>query len=388
MSSGKSKSAAKSKSAGKSKKLISSVLGLVVVGAAIYSVVFMDWEEAPPEEEEIVRPLKTVVVQGGQSHRTYRYLGVIEAADEVALSFDVSGALMSLQVKKGDRVEKDQMLASLDPRDFENALASAQADAEKARVTLERLRPAAGTGAISKQQLTDAEAAAASTAARLSIQQKALADTQLTASFDGIVADVLVDNYENITAKQTILVLQATDNVDVTVDVPEARIAEVDPKRPRTEPSASSFAMTLDYFPDRRFAVLPKEFSTQADQLTLSYKVTFTMPRPEDVTLLPGMPATITETKPIEIKGAQGFWLPVDAVPVDTAGQYFVWSLKEAQEDIFTAERKAVDVGEMLDNRIAVTSGLSEGERIAAAGVHILKEGQKVRLLEIGGAAQ
>lgn len=370
------------------KKMLGSVVGLAVMAAAIYSVVFMDWDKAPPEEEELIRPLKTVVVQGGQVEQTYKYLGVVEAADEVALSFDVSGALMSLQVKKGDRVEKDQILASLDPRDFENDLASAQADADKARVTLERLRPAAGTGAITKQQLTDAEAAAASTGARLSIQQKALADTKLTASFDGVVADLFVDNYENITAKQVILVLQATDYVDVTVDVPESRIAEVDPARTEIGETASTFAMTLDYFPNRSFTVLPKEYSTQADELTLSYKVTFTMPRSDDVTLLPGMPATITETKPIEIKGGQGFLLPADAVPVDTAGQYFVWNLKEEQKDIFTVQRKEVDIGEMVDDRIVVIKGVSEGERIAAAGVHILKEGQRVRLLNEGGATQ
>lgn len=370
------------------KKMLGSVVGLAVMAAAIYSVVFMDWDKTPPEEEELIRPLKTVVVQGGQVEQTYKYLGVVEAADEVALSFDVSGALMSLQVKKGDRVEKDQILASLDPRDFENDLASAQADADKARVTLERLRPAAGTGAITKQQLTDAEAAAASTGARLSIQQKALADTKLTASFDGVVADLFVDNYENITAKQVILVLQATDYVDVTVDVPESRIAEVDPARTEIGETASTFAMTLDYFPNRSFTVLPKEYSTQADELTLSYKVTFTMPRSDDVTLLPGMPATITETKPIEIKGGQGFLLPADAVPVDTAGQYFVWNLKEEQKDIFTVQRKEVDIGEMVDDRIVVIKGVSEGERIAAAGVHILKEGQRVRLLNEGGATQ
>jgi RND family efflux transporter MFP subunit len=370
------------------KKMLGSVVGLAVMAAAIYSVVFMDWDKTPPEEEELIRPLKTVVVQGGQVEQTYKYLGVVEAADEVALSFDVSGALMSLQVKKGDRVEKDQILASLDPRDFENDLASAQADADKARVTLERLRPAAGTGAITKQQLTDAEAEAASTGARLSIQQKALADTKLTASFDGVVADLFVDNYENITAKRVILVLQATDYVDVTVDVPESRIAKVDPARTQLGQTTSTFAMTLDYFPNRSFTVLPKEYSTQADELTLSYKVTFTMPRSDDVTLLPGMPATITETKPIEIKGGQGFLLPADAVPVDTAGQYFVWNLKEEQKDIFTVQRKEVDIGEMVDDRIVVIKGVSEGERIAAAGVHILKEGQRVRLLNEGGATQ
>jgi RND family efflux transporter MFP subunit len=366
-------------------KSIAKISGLVVLVAAICSVFFVDWGKEPAEDVELIRPLKTLVVEAGQIEKTYQYLGVVEAADEAQLSFDVSGALISLDVKKGERVKEGQLIASLDARDFADALAVAQADADKARITLERLRPAAASGAVSKQKLTDAEAAAASTAAQLSIQQKNLDSTKLTASFDGVIADVLVDNFENVTVKQTIAILQAMDNVDVTVNVPEARVADIDPARIRRGQSESTFSMTLDYFPNKSFNVRPKEFGTQADRLTLSYKVTFTLPRPEGVALLPGMPATVTETRPITADKSKGFWLPAGAVPVDTAGQYFVWTLTELQPDVFEVRRQDVEVGPMVEDNILVIRGAAKGDRIAAAGVHILKEGQKVRLFASDG---
>jgi len=370
------------------KKLVGTLIGLLTMGAAIYSAVFVDWKKEASPKETLIRPLKTISVKGPISERQYQYLGVVEAADEASLSFDVSGALISLNINKGDRVKKGQVLASLDSQDFENALAAAKAEADKAIINLERLRPAAQTGAVQMQRLTEAEAAAATTAARLKIQEKALADTKLTASFSGGIADVFVENFENVTAKQPVIVLQATDYVDVTVDMPESRIAEVDPELLRERKTLSSFSMTLDYFPGRSFVVEPKEYSTQADLLTLSFKVTFTMPRPEDITLFPGIPATVTETKPIKTGVAQGFMLPINAVPVDTAGQYFVWGLTDEQGGIFKAQRRNVEVGEMTGGGIVVTRGVSEGDRIAAAGVHILKEGQQVRLLDTGKTSQ
>ena len=369
------------------KKLIRRLIGLFVVIIAICSVLFVDWKKEPEPEKELIRPVKTIVVQENLSERKYQYLGTVEAADEAELSFEVTGSLKSLNVKKGERVKKGQLLASLDPRDFENALAVARADAEKARIILKRLKPAAKSGAVTKQQLTDAEATAATTAARLKTQIKAMEDTKLKASFDGIIADILVENFESVKAKQPIAILQTIDNVDVTVDVPESRIAEIDPKRIRKRKGDVKFVMSMDYFPDRTFVVTPKEFKTKADELTSSYKVTFTMPRP-DVTILPGMPATVTETIKVDTGKAKGFLLPADAVPVDTHGKYFVWILTGEQSGVFTVQRQDVEVGEMTGDRITVTKGVSAGDRIAAAGVHILKQGQKVSLLDNGGAAQ
>jgi multidrug efflux pump subunit AcrA (membrane-fusion protein) len=79
---------------------------------------------------------------------------------------------------------------------------------------------------------------------------------------------------------------------------------------------------------------------------------------------------------------ASGFEVPLDAVPVDEIGQYYVWRVVPVQGEVYQVERRNVQVGPMTLNRVLVTGGLEKGDRIALAGVHILTEGTQVRLLE------
>jgi RND family efflux transporter MFP subunit len=369
------------------KKKKSRLVGLGVAAVAVASVFLIDWSKEPEAEPPGIRPLKTIVVQGRATEDVYTYLGVIEAAEEVAGSFNVAGSLIELNVNKGDKVVKGQVLARLDPRDFENSLAVAKADAEEARIVVERLRPAAVSGAITKQEMTAAEREFSTTAATVKIREKALADSVVMASFDGVISDVIVENFENVQAKQHVLTLQATDQVNITVDVPESRISRIDPAR-RDRAATSRFEVSLDYFPEQSFVVTLFEFKTEADALTMTYKATFTMPRPETITLLPGMPATMTEHAPVRTQQQGGVLLPLDAVPVGTDGVYFVWKLKEYFDGVYSVHQTPVEVGELQGDSIVVMKGVAALDRIAAAGVHVLTEGQEVRLLEVTGDEQ
>jgi len=69
-------------------------------------------------------------------------------------------------------------------------------------------------------------------------------------------------------------------------------------------------------------------------------------------------------------------------VPIDEVGQYYVWRVVPDQGEVFRVERRNVKVGPMTLNRVLVTEGLEKGDRIALAGVHVLTEGARVRLLE------
>jgi multidrug efflux pump subunit AcrA (membrane-fusion protein) len=72
--------------------------------------------------------------------------------------------------------------------------------------------------------------------------------------------------------------------------------------------------------------------------------------------------------------------VPVTAVFTDEAGeQSFVWIVDEQAK---TVSRRAITAGELTERGILVTEGLSAGEWVATAGVHYLREGQPVRLLE------
>lgn len=372
----------------KTTRMIGGVIGLIVAGAAIYSVFFMEWKGEVEEAPELIRPVKVHVVSGERVTLNYKYLGTVEAAEKADLAFDVSGMLIKLSVKTGEMVEKGQELAKLDPRDYENALRVAKAEARKQRKNLKRIRPAVKSGAVTKKQLTDSEAATETAEARLKIQEKALQDTIILAPFSGVVADVMVDNYERINAKQVVMSIQGQDGVDIEVDIPESRAAQIDPKWRKVREVISTFTVNFDYFAGRDYEVKVKEFSTEADRLTQTYRATFTMPIPQDITLLPGMPATVTEVRPISIGTDEGFSLPLAAVPVDTNGEYFVWLLVKEEGDMFRVERRVVKVGDMSADQIVVKEGVSNGDLIAAAGVHILREGQMVRRLEEMGVTE
>ena len=72
---------------------------------------------------------------------------------------------------------------------------------------------------------------------------------------------------------------------------------------------------------------------------------------------------------------------PIEVVPVDRVGQYFVWKIEDQPKGNALVHRQDVTVGEMVEKSILVTGGLVAGDRIAAAGVHLLLEGQVVRPL-------
>ena len=356
------------------------IIGLVLMIGAVLSVIFIDWKAEIPEEPPVVRPLKTMVIGEAFSESGRKYPGKVNAAQTADMAFEVPGKLIERPVKKGDIVKVGQLLARLDPRDFKEDLEAAKAEMERAMAQRDRIRKAAEKNAVSKQDVSDAEAAFDVAQSKVRIKAKALEDTYLRAKFPGRIANTYVENFENVNAKQSILVLQDVSSVEIDINVPEERYAMAKRQRNRAR-----FVATFDYLPDRQFDLEIKEFATEADPKTQTYTVTFTMPAPEDVLILPGMTSTVLEfLKPVEGDVAS-FAVPIDVVPVDGLGNYYVWLLKEESGDIYTAHRAAVTVGDLMGDSIQILTGLKKGDRIAMAGVHYLQQGQRVRLLDSKG---
>jgi multidrug efflux pump subunit AcrA (membrane-fusion protein) len=140
----------------------------------------------------------------------------------------------------------------------------------------------------------------------------------------------------------------------------------------------------FDFLPNVAFPMSFKEVSTEADPVTQTYRFVFTMPSPKEYSILPGMGGTIRVrvTTPTDAT-KEGFRVPLDAVPVDSAtGKYSVWILKPTENGFATAHKQTVEVGSVMGNSILVRSGLTTNDRIALSGMHVLAEGQTVRPFE------
>lgn len=354
------------------------IIGLLMVVAAVVAVWFYEPKAEAPVEASIIRPVKTVVIKDALVFSGRRYPGKVRAAEDVKLAFQVSGQLIELPIKRGQDVEKGALLARLDPRDFSHTLDAKKGVLANAKFNLDKVKELREVNAATPDELSSAQAALDVAEAELKIAAKALEDTTLRAPFTGIVADISVENFENIRAEQPILSLQDISNVEIEINVPEERIF-----RSKGVADNLRFSASFDYLPDRHFEVHIKEYVTQADPATQTYAIRFTMPRPEEPVILPGMTATIQEYLKDAGESKEAlFSVPVEVVPVDDAGRYFVWKLAPGQGAVWTVHKVEVKVGEMLGDQIIILEGVESGDRIAAAGVHLLQDGQQVTLLE------
>jgi RND family efflux transporter MFP subunit len=358
-------------------RLGTTVIGAALVAVAVITVFTVEWKGEPVPPPRPIRPLKTLVVGEPTEKPGREYPGNVRANEEVDLAFQVAGPLIELNVKNGQEVAKDELLARIDPRDFQNNLDAMTAAAGQRKLDVERLTEAKTLGAATAKEVDDAKAAYDVAEAGRKIAAKALDDTYLRAPFPGLVAKRFVENFQNVRAKEVILRLQDVTHVDVDVNIPEERIAYA-----RRTQVTSRFVATFEYVPGREFEMTVKEFATEADPATQTYRVTFTMPAIEDLTILPGMTATIREMRTERPEDdAAGHLLPINAVVIDGLGGYYVWLVKQGEGDGHTVHRANVTVGEMRGDSVLITDGVSKGDRLAAAGVHFLEDNQKVRLL-------
>jgi RND family efflux transporter MFP subunit len=147
----------------------------------------------------------------------------------------------------------------------------------------------------------------------------------------------------------------------------------------RSEDQRAKVSARFDGAGDQVFPLEFKEVATRADPDTQTFQATFVLPAPEDVTLLPGMTASVDVDMSTVVSTTEGFALPVSAVVGDTTRTPTVWVVDERS---MTVSPRTVGVGTMSGNSIIVRSGLEPGDRVVVAGVPFLREGMTVRLME------
>jgi len=346
--------------------------------------------EEPAKTAEIIRPVKLMKVSGYMAGKTRTLPGTVRASDRVDLAFQVPGPLVELPVKEGQKVKKGTLVARIDPRDYDTNLRNAEGVLAKAEAGLvyaiaEHRRyvkvKETDAGAVSDSMVSlklaaekVARAELQSAKAAVSAARDQLEYTRLRAPFDGVIARKYVDNYQEVLAKEAILSLQNLRDVEILIDVPELMIAPIRKTLP-------SFYAQFAADQSRRFELKVKEFATQADSVTQTYRVVLVMPAPNGINILPGMTVNVSIefTEDAEAGGAD-ILIPANAIFADSAGQSHVWVIDPQTSKV---KRRAITTGDLSGNdSIRVLKGLSADETIAISGVTTLHEDQIVRALE------
>jgi len=348
---------------------------LIVAAALVAGIVFASCgkNDSAPVQEEILRPVRTLLIKAPEAGLRREFPGVVDAVQKADLSFRIAGKLQTISVREGDQVTKDQLIAQLDKTDLNIRLGSVQADWERAEADFERAKSLVEKGHISRSDFDKLKAQESEAAAQLSSTKQDLIYAELRAPFAGWIAKRYVENFEQVNVNQGIVALQDISSLLVKIELPESVMIRVKP-----EDRNRILYARFDAIPDKEFPLTFREAATQADATNQTYEVTFEMPAPTERVILPGMTATVVvEFHPGDELYA-GIYVPAQAVLEDRDGR-FLFVAEPTNETEATIRRRNVRIGHLTERGVEVVSGLSAGDRVVTAGMSQLSEGMRVR---------
>ncbi|MFL4470052.1 efflux RND transporter periplasmic adaptor subunit [Tateyamaria armeniaca] len=196
----------------------------------------------------------------------------------------------------------------------------------------------------------------------------ALSDTTLIAPFDGIVARRDIENFSNVQAGQSIVLLQGLDVVHLAFDIPGPDVIELT----RNGPGQISNTVFFDALPGQEFPAESVEFSVQANSATQTYRGRVAVDVPEGAVILPGMVANVVAST--EGAGVQVL-APLSAIAATPDGKPFVWLVDAAG----LVSEQAVALGAASGADVIISSGLSAGDMVVSAGVSEILDGMTIR---------
>ena len=339
-------------------------------------------DEAPPEEQ--LRPVRYVMVDAGTGTRSRSFSGVSKSRIESRTSFKVAGTVTNVPVQIGQRLEAGDLIAELDRATYDlqaqqaqASLVESQANNRRAAANYERTKGLYANDNASLNDLEAARAEAESAEAMVEAAEKSLeiaelnaSYTRLTADTDCSIASLDVEVNENVASGQQIAVVSCGDEFEVTLDLPESLIANVE----------IGTDVTI------RFGALPNDvFEGEVSEVAVA-SAAGSAGFPVVIRILdasPGLRSGLAAgvTFHFDASDTAGtFILPVSAV-INGIDGTFVFIAEPTDDDQAIVQRRPVSLGELTQLGIEVVDGVSIGDRVITAGISVIRDGQRVLLL-------
>jgi RND family efflux transporter MFP subunit len=306
----------------------------------------------------------TTVAPSGTA-QTSLYPGRTKASETINMAFKVSGTLQRVPVRSGDYVRRGQLIAQMDDRDYRLQLDATEAEYRQVKAEAERVIALYNDSGTTANNYDKARYGLEQITAKYNNHKNQLADTRLTAPFDGYVQEVICDEHETVAAGMPVLKLFSAGGTEVVINIPASEFQQKE--------RISGFTCTFDVLPGRTFPLKLINVASKANANQLyETRLLLEGAHPE---ITPGMTAMVTIAYAPQEADKPLVSVPSRAVFDDGEGaSVYVYDAATG-----TIRRRAVQVSALhTDGTTDITAGLQVGEEVVTAGVHHLTDGQAV----------
>lgn len=332
----------------------------------------------PAPTEEPIRAVKVLTVAPDNMRSGAEFAGEVRPQSESRLGFRVGGKMVRRQAELGQRVQAGQVLAQLDPQDYQLAaqagraqLAAATTNRDLAAADFKRFKELREQNFISGAELerrsatlTAAQAQVDQAQAQWSGQGNQAGYTTLVADRAGVVTAVEAEPGQVVAAGTPVVRIAQDGPRDVVFAVPEDKVSQI---------AVGSGVAVRAWGGSGLLKGQVREVAASADPVTRTFVVKVAL----DAKDAPPLGSTVTVVpQAFDRSGVQVIKLPTSALRQDGRATA-VWLLDTAS---MTVKLHPIEVATADGNDVVVSGGLQPGMQVVVAGVHVLSPGQKVTI--------
>ena len=293
---------------------------------------------------------------------TLPLVGTVHANEMVEIKPESDGIIQEIHYQEGQRVEKGQLLVTLDDSKLAASVAEAEANYRLSVVTHSRTEQLLKDRLISQQEFDQVAATFGVNQAGLDLKKRLLKDARVIAPFSGIVGARNISPGQVVNRSTTLAWLVDLDTVKVEVDIPEKFLSQVH--------IGQNLSFSVAPYPNEMFLGQVYFIAPLVSETLRTAPIKAKIPNPKHL-LRPGMFASLVLTLTVR---ESAIVIPEVAIihNGDTAMVFVV-----GKDD--AANLRPIVTGERLAGKVEIRKGLVEGEEVVVEGHQKVVPGSTIK---------
>ncbi|WP_276168096.1 efflux RND transporter periplasmic adaptor subunit [Zobellia alginiliquefaciens] len=350
-------------------KYLRVILKSVSIAIVLLAAVSCGSEEKTQTNKVIKIKVLNVGSNPASSNAQIEYNGTIESDVAINASFQVSGTVLSVPVRIGDFVKKNQLIAQIDGTVYTSQYEQQLAQERLAKENYERINNVFQKGSIAEIRMLEARSQyeQAQAAAKMSYQN--VRHAKLYAPMDGYISDKMMEAGDLAQPGLPVVELVNIKTVKAVLAIPDSEINNIT--------KGDTATVVVPSLGDMDISGIVDEISIQSDQGSPVYTAYVKLNNAEKK-IKPGMTCTVSfkNSKSGNADGKPTIIIPSESIAVTEDGKRFVYVANGN-----SADRRYVETGRLYDSGIAITNGLKKGDQLIVSGYHKLTQSTTVEII-------
>lgn len=320
------------------------------------------------DEKRDIQSVRVEKVESNDEKNLLQYPGKVKAAQDIDLAFRVSGTIDRILVKDGDFVKAGQLLAEMDPTDYEIQFKGTEAKYKEVKAEADRVIALYKTGGTTANNYDKAVYGLEQITALYNHHKDQLGYTRLYAPFNGYIQKHVFEAHETVGAGMPVLSMISSGIPEVEINLPAAEFIRRSQFR--------RFHCTFEIYPDKVFPLKLIGVTRKANANQL-----YTMRLQLDSKDMPVPSAGMNTMVSIFYDDMADHSMQVPGSSVlHKEGKSYVFVYHADKGNVRLCEVSMVKA--LSNGRYVVNSdGLKPGDTVVSAGIHFIKDGETVKVV-------